>query len=86
MVKWTKKVLRYAKIVNFLAKGLKAIAKCCLKVMLKSKGFSLVLDIDFVTLIILKLEFSFIFLEFIIYLSSIAYRSILEGIHDILVQ
>ena len=35
--------------------------------MLKSKWLSLVVDIDFMNLIILKLEFSFIFLEFIIY-------------------
>ena len=41
-----------------------------LKVMLKSKWLSLVLDIDFMTLTILKLEFSFIFLEFVIYLRA----------------
>ena len=41
-----------------------------LKVMLKSKWLSLVFDIDFMTLTILKLEISFIFLEFIIYLRA----------------
>ena len=30
IVKWTKKVLRYIKIINFLVKGLKVVAKCCL--------------------------------------------------------
>ena len=40
------------------------------KVMIKSKWLSLVLDVDFLTLIILKLEFSFIFLEFVIYLRA----------------
>ena len=39
-----------------------------LKVMLKSKWVSLNLDIDLMTLIILQLEFSFIFLKFTIYL------------------
>ena len=38
--------------------------------MLKSKWLSLVLDIDFMTLTILNLEFSFIFLEFIISLRA----------------
>ena len=37
--------------------------------MLKNKWLSLVLDVDFMTLTILKLEF-FIFLEFIIYLRA----------------
>ena len=41
-----------------------------LRRMLKSKYLTLVLDIDFMTLTILKLEFSFIFLEFIIYLRA----------------
>jgi hypothetical protein len=41
-----------------------------LKVMLKSKWLSMSLDIDFMTLTILKLEFSFIFFEFIIYLRA----------------
>ena len=39
-----------------------------IKVMLKSKWLIMVLYVDFMTLTILKLEFSFIFLEFIIYL------------------
>ena len=38
--------------------------------MLKSKWLSMVLDVDFMTLTILKLEFSFIFFEFIIYLRA----------------
>ena len=38
--------------------------------MLKSKWLSLVLDVDFMTLTLLKLEFSFIFLEFIVYLRA----------------
>ena len=38
--------------------------------MLKSKWLSLVLDVYFMTLIILNLEFSFIFLEFIIFLRA----------------
>ena len=38
--------------------------------MLKSKWLSLVSDIDFMTLTILKFHFSFIFLEFIIYLRA----------------
>ena len=38
--------------------------------MLKRKWLSMVLDVDFTILTILKLEFSFIFLEFIIYLSA----------------
>ena len=38
--------------------------------MLKSKWLSLVLDVDFMTLTVLKLEFSFIFLEIIIYLRA----------------
>ena len=41
-----------------------------LKGMLKSKWLSLVLDVDFMTLTILKLEFSFIFLEFYLRASS----------------
>ena len=41
-----------------------------LKVMLKSKWLSLVLDVDFMTLASLNLEFSFIFLEFIISLRA----------------
>ena len=41
-----------------------------LKVLLKSKWLSLVLDVDFMTLTNLELEFSFIFLEFIIYLRA----------------
>ena len=41
-----------------------------LKVMLKRKWFGLVLDVNFMTLIILKLEFFFILLEFIIYLRA----------------
>ena len=41
-----------------------------LKVMLQSKWLSLVLDVDFMPLTILKLEFSFIFFEFIIYLMA----------------
>ena len=36
--------------------------------MLKSKWWSLVLDVEFMTLIILKLDFPFIFLEFVVYL------------------
>ena len=39
--------------------------------MLKSKCLSLVLNVDFMTLTSLKLEFSFRFLEFIIYLEGI---------------
>ena len=39
--------------------------KICLKY-----NRSLVLDVDFMTLTILKLEFSFIFLEFVIYLRA----------------
>jgi hypothetical protein len=38
--------------------------------MLKSKWLNLVLDVDFITLTILKLEFSFIFIEFIVYLRA----------------
>ena len=38
-----------------------------LKVVLRSKWLSLNLDVDFMTLTISKLDFSFIFLEFIIY-------------------
>ena len=38
--------------------------------MLKSKWLTMVLDIDFMTLTILMLEFSFIFIEFIIYLRA----------------
>ena len=38
--------------------------------MLKSKWLSLVLDVDFMTLTILKLKLSFIYLEFIIYLRA----------------
>jgi len=38
--------------------------------MLKSKWLNLVLDVDFMTLNILKLEISFIFLEFITYLMA----------------
>ena len=38
--------------------------------MLRCKWLSLVLDVDLMTLTILKLEFSFMFLEFIIYLRA----------------
>ena len=38
--------------------------------MLKHKWLSLVLDLDFMTLTILKLDFSFVCLEFIIYLRA----------------
>ena len=38
--------------------------------MLKRKWLSLILDVDFMTLTIFKLELSFIFLEFIIYLRA----------------
>jgi hypothetical protein len=38
--------------------------------MLKSKMVESGLDVDFMTLTILKLEFSFIFLDFIIYLRA----------------
>ena len=38
--------------------------------MLKRKCLSLVLGVDFMTLTILKLEFSFIFPEFVIYLRA----------------
>ena len=41
-----------------------------LKVMLKSKWLSMLLDVDFMTLTISKLEFSFIFLVFIVYLRA----------------
>ena len=30
MVTWTKKVLRYTKIIRALIKGLKVVGKCCL--------------------------------------------------------
>ena len=38
--------------------------------MLKSKWLSMVLDVNFMTLIVLKLEYSYIFLESIIYLRA----------------
>ena len=38
--------------------------------MLKCKWLSMVLDVDFMTLTILNLEFSFTFLKFIIYLRA----------------
>ena len=38
--------------------------------MLRSKWLSLVLDVTFMTFTILKLKFSFVFLEFIIYLRA----------------
>ena len=38
--------------------------------MLKSKWLSLILNVDFMTLTILKLEFFSIFLEFIMYLRA----------------
>ena len=41
-----------------------------LKNMLKSEWLTLILDVDLMTLTILKLEFSFIFLEFTIHLRA----------------
>ena len=38
--------------------------------MLKSKWLSLILDVDFMTLTIFELKFSFIFLELVIYLRA----------------
>ena len=43
--------------------------------MLKSKWLGMVLDVDFMTLTILKLEFSFVFLEFIVYFEGIITKS-----------
>ena len=51
-----------------------------LKVILKSKCLSLVLDMDFMSLTTLKLKFSFIFLEFSIYLRASS-QNLVENHH-----
>ena len=48
--------------------------------MLKSKWLSMILDIDFMTLPILKMEFYFIILECIIYLRALS-QNFVENHH-----
>ena len=78
--KWSSKVLfkgdfflRWLLLLCWILKCRKSswdLKYSSLKVMLKSKWLSLILSVNFMTLAILKLESSFIFLEFTIYLRA----------------
>ena len=54
--------------------------------MLKSKWLSLGLEIDFMTLPILKLEFSFILCEFIIYLRASSHNFVENHRFDVILS